>query len=59
MDNARFHRSSRTQSLLEDKGCFLLFLPPDSPDLNPLEPRWATLKTEVRQFVLNFRLSSV
>lgn len=39
MDNARFHKSSRTREIIEKAGCFLLFLPPYSPDLNPIEQR--------------------
>jgi hypothetical protein len=37
MDNAAFHRSPRTRELIESVGCQLIFLPPYSPDLNPIE----------------------
>lgn len=37
MDNATFHKSEKTQQLIERAGCTLLFLPPYSPDLNPIE----------------------
>ena len=38
MDNASFHKSQKTQELIESVGCKLTFLPPYSPDLNPIEP---------------------
>ncbi len=37
MDNAAFHKSDRTRELIERAGCNLLYLPPYSPDLNPIE----------------------
>ena len=37
MDNAAFHRSEKTRQLIESVGCKLVFLPPYSPDLNPIE----------------------
>lgn len=48
LDNASFHKSLRTKELLESVGCNLLFLPPYSPDLNPIEKFWATLKAKIR-----------
>jgi len=35
MDKATFHKSTKT--LIESKGCKRLYLPTDSPDLNPIE----------------------
>jgi transposase len=37
MDNAAFHKSLKTKELIESVGCKLIFLPPYSPDLNPIE----------------------
>ena len=37
MDNASFHCSRKTRDLIESAGCNLLYLPPYSPDLNPIE----------------------
>ena len=39
MDNARFHKSRRIQKLLNRHGH-----PPYSPDLNPIEKKWAQVK---------------
>ncbi len=47
MDNASFHRKKQLTALLEQVGCFLLFVPPYSPDLNKIEPLWNTLKTKM------------
>lgn len=44
MDNAPFHKSALTQALLHATGATLLFLPPYSPDFNPIEHDFATLK---------------
>jgi len=49
MDNATFHKSQKTQELIEKSGCEVLFLPPYSPDLNPIEIFWANFKKSVQQ----------
>ena len=48
MDNASFHKSERTQALIESAGCKLIFLPPYSPDLNPIEKFWANMKRWIK-----------
>lgn len=44
MDNAAFHKSPETTHLIHHTGATLLFLPPYSPDLNPIEHDFAALK---------------
>lgn len=49
MDNAAFHKSKKTQELIESVGCRIIFLPPYSPDLNPIEKFWANMKRWIKQ----------
>lgn len=54
MDNAAFHKSEKTRLLIEQANCKLLFLPPYSPDLNPIEKFWANLKAKVKKIIGKF-----
>lgn len=49
LDNASFHKSPRAKELVDSVGCNLLFLPPYSPDLNPIEQFWANMKLWVKR----------
>ena len=51
LDNAAFHKSHHTKKLIQDAGCRILFLPPYSPDLNPIELVWANLKKKIQGFL--------
>jgi transposase len=44
MDNASFHRKKKLRNLARRHGMKLLFLPPYSPDFNPIEHTWANMK---------------
>ena len=48
MDNATFHRKSVLRALADTHDCDVLFLPPYSPDLNPIENFWAWMKSKLR-----------
>jgi transposase len=37
MDNLSAHEGGRVREIVEGRGCELLYLPPYSPDLNPIE----------------------
>ena len=56
MDNASFHKSATIQTLIEQAGCRLLFLPPYSPDLNKIEKFWARLKHYLRKTLSQFEI---
>jgi len=49
MDNASFHTGSNAKDLLEKHGCKLKYLPPYSPDLNPIENYWFPLKNDLKK----------
>ena len=55
MDNATFHRKSRLYDLCKNanKNLRLIFLPPYSPQLNPIEKYWAILKRKLKKFDKN------
>jgi transposase len=48
LDNATFHRKAKLRLLADRADCDVLFLPPYSPDLNPIEKFWAWLKQKLR-----------
>jgi transposase len=54
MDNASFHKSQKTKDLIESVKCKLVFLPPYSPDLNPIEKFWANMKRWIKQKISVF-----
>ncbi len=49
MDNLAAHRSPRIRALIKAAGASVLYLPPYSPDLNPIELFWAWLKNHLRR----------
>ncbi|WP_373273847.1 transposase [Streptococcus sp. B01] len=51
MDNASFHPKAKLDKLAIGKGHYFLPLPPYSPELNPIEQYWATLKNKVRNLL--------
>lgn len=63
MDNASFHKGAEMQQAIETAGHTLLYLPPYSPDLNPIENKWAQAKSvrrkamcEIERLFLDFHL---
>jgi transposase len=49
MDNLGAHKVSGIREAIEARGAILLYLPPYSPDLNPIEQVFAKLKTLLRK----------
>lgn len=54
MDNATFHRKKVLPKIVEKEGHILIFLPPYSPELNPIEKYWGTLKRKLKEIIHNF-----
>ena len=50
MDNATFHKRLDIQELIEEAGHTILWLPPYSPDLNPIEQMWAWVKRKRKEW---------
>jgi transposase len=49
MDNLRAHKAVGIQQSIARRGARLLYLPPYSPDLSPIEPCWSKMKTALRK----------
>lgn len=48
MDNMRSHHVKAVREILEEQGMNVLYLPPYSPDLNPIEKMWPKMKALLR-----------
>ena len=48
MDNLGAHKESGIREAIEARGARLIYLPPYSPDLSPIEQCWSKLKTALR-----------
>lgn len=49
LDNLATHKKAAAAKALRDAGCWFLFLPPYSPDLNPIEMAFSKLKAHLRR----------
>lgn len=49
MDNLPAHKVAGVRELIEARGAKLIYLPPYSPDLNPIEKCWSKIKTCLRR----------
>jgi transposase InsO family protein len=49
LDNLSAHKGERVRELIEHKGCELLYLPPYSPNLNPIEEAFSKVKGILRK----------
>ncbi|GHU16113.1 transposase [Alphaproteobacteria bacterium] len=55
LDNAKFHNKEKVRKIIEKAGCRVIFLPPYSPDLNPIEHFWDWLKNKIRDIIHQFK----
>jgi transposase len=49
IDNLTAHKGERVRELIEGRGCELVYLPPYSPDFNPIEEAFAKIKGLLRK----------
>jgi transposase len=56
MDNARIHRGSGVERLCTAAGVKLIYLPPYSPDFNPIEELFSVLKAHIKRHWREFEL---
>ena len=49
MDNLNAHKGERIKELIEERGCELVYLPPYSPDFNPIEEAFSKIKRLLRK----------
>jgi hypothetical protein len=49
MDNASIHKSNPMKRMIESRGFHVMYLPPYSPELNPIEQFWAIVKGKLKR----------
>jgi transposase len=55
VDNASFHKGGRISQIIHSASCEVLYLPPYSPDLNPIEHHWFALKHYIKLALKQFQ----
>ena len=50
-DNVKFHKSTEIKNLIERSGAKVVFLPPYSPDLSPIEKMWSKIKEALKRLI--------
>ena len=58
LDNARLHKTPKTRQLIEASGASLMFLPPYSPDYNPIEHDFANIK-RIQQYQTEMSIEDI
>jgi transposase len=59
LDNAKAHKVKGVRERIEGAGARVLYLPPYSPDLNPIEMAWSKLKQFLRKGSSAYRGSTL
>jgi transposase len=54
IDNASFHKGEEIENLIKESNIKLIYLPTYSPDLNPIEKKWAQVKYYYRKLTHYF-----
>ena len=54
MDNATFHKGEEIDNIIKSAGINLIYLSTYSPDLNPIEKKWAQVKSYYRKWSYYF-----
>ena len=57
LDNLPAHKSPAAEQAMRERGAWLLFLPPYSTDLNPIEMAFAKLKAHLRAVAMRERVA--
>ncbi|KAG1606564.1 hypothetical protein G6F46_012921 [Rhizopus delemar] len=52
MDNAQIHKHADIRSYIESRGYGCVYLPPYSPELNPIEQFWSVCKSKLKREAL-------
>lgn len=55
LDNARYHKTKNVLKAFKEENIEVLFLPPYSPELNPIEKYWANMKRWMRNNLKNIQ----
>jgi len=53
LDNAKGNEDEDAIAMIEATGAGVLFLPPYSPELNPIEPIWSKVKSFIKKTVIS------
>jgi hypothetical protein len=57
VDNASFHQSQKIKDFIAKADCQFIYLPPYSPDLNPIEHYWHKIKNAIRKQMRNVEIT--
>lgn len=53
LDNASIHKNEEVIAMIEETQASVLFLPPYCPELNPIEPIWAKIKSDLKKILIS------
>ena len=59
LDNASIHHVDDIMSMVEEVGALVMFLPPYSPDFNPIEELFSKVKTTAKQYEADLEMQAM